>query len=210
MEPGRLARYCLRWARGYLRGVDFKTLLRTGAAIVAGLTIVACGGTEPEAPDGDAGAAVAKTTEAPPLQDAFDTEPAAGANYGAGVAAAANPMAYDDFVRLVATHDSATTAVRGTVVEVCQKKGCWMTLQPAGAVAETAPYMVRFKDYGFFMPKTLSGAEVVVEGTARRTVTPIDELRHYAEDAGKTPAEIAAITEPREEISFEATGVRVL
>lgn len=158
----------------------------------------------------------ANATEAP-LLNAFDTAPAPGANYGAGVAADANPMAYADFVQLVATHDTVRTAVAGTVVEVCQKKGCWMTLQPTGANADAnavtdaaEPYMVRFKDYGFFMPKTLSGHEVVVEGVARVAVTPVDELRHYAEDAGQSAEEVAAIAEPREEVSFEATGVRVL
>ena len=220
MEPGRLTRYCPPTARAYLRGVDFKLIPRSAAAIVAGLTVAACGTPETTTPETttaeadvaerDAGTAVAKTTDDAPLGDAFDTEPVRGANYGAGVAADANPMVYDDFVQLVATHDSATTTVRGTVVEVCQKKGCWMTLRPTGAIPASEPYLVRFKDYGFFMPKTLSGAEVVVEGTARRSVTPVDELRHYAEDAGRSPAEVAAITAPREEITLEATGVRVL
>jgi hypothetical protein len=35
-------------------------------------------------------------------------------------------------------------------------------------------------------------------------------LRHYAEDAGKSKAEIAAITEPKREVSFEASGVLIL
>ena len=185
---------------------------RLAPATLFALALTACGSPDPAITEAtDAEGAFAKTPTEAPLLDAFDTEPVAGANYGAGVAADANPMAYADFVQLVATHDSVATAVRGTVVEVCQKKGCWMTLQPAGAVADAdSPYMVRFKDYGFFMPKTLSGSEVVVEGIARTSVTPVDELRHYAEDAGKSAAEVAAITEPRKEVSLEATGVRVL
>ena len=194
--------------------------LRPFAALLLAVGLAACGNPDAavtEAPEADeahpadSGQAFAKTPTEAPLLNAFATEPVTGANYGAGVAADANPMAYADFVQLVATHDSVATAVRGTVVEVCQKKGCWMTLQPAGAVAAAdEPYMVRFKDYGFFMPKTLSGSEVVVEGIARTSVTPVEELRHYAEDAGKSAAEIAAITEPRKEVSLEATGVRVL
>ena len=187
---------------------------RSPAAVLlaVAVAVAACGSPDvADAPISDADAASAKTPTEAPVLDAFDAEPVSGANYGAGVAADANPMAYDDFVQLVATHDSVATAVRGTVVEVCQKKGCWMTLRPAGATADAdAPYMVRFKDYGFFMPKTLSGSEVIVEGLARTAVTPVDELRHYAEDAGKSAAEVAAIIEPRKEVSFEATGVRVL
>ena len=70
--------------------------------------------------------------------------------------------------------------------------------------------MVKFYDYGFFVPKDISGKEVIVEGKAFKEVTPFDELRHYAEDAGKSADEIAAITEPKAEWKFEATGVLVL
>ena len=96
-------------------------------------------------------------------------------------------------------------------MQVCQNKGCWMTLAPAaGLDADAEALTVRFKDYGFFMPKDLAGSAVVAEGTARRRVVPVEELRHYAEDAGESPEAIAAITEPTEEWEFIATGVRVL
>lgn len=184
--------------------------LFTAAALA--FALAACGAPATETAEAEtASAAPAKTPAGAPVLDAFDTDPVTGANYGAGVADDANPMAYEDFVQLVATHDTVRATVTGTVVKVCQKKGCWMTLQPSGATAEAdEPYMVRFKDYGFFMPKTLSGREVVVAGVARTAVTPVEELRHYAEDAGKRAAEVAAITEPRTEVSLEAVGVRVL
>ncbi len=98
--------------------------------------------------------------------------------------------------------------VTGKVMEVCQKKGCWMTIvsdQPG------QPEMrVTFKDYAFFMPKDLSGKQVVVDGYAYVETTPVDVLRHYAEDAGKPKEEIAAITTPKREISFEAFGVVIV
>ena len=143
-----------------------------------------------------------------PIQNGFETAPEPGANFGAGVAEAVSYAEFADFERKMATNDSLVVAVRGEVVDVCQKKGCWMTLREPGATAEGIS--VRFKDYGFFMPKDLGGNEVVVEGTARRVVTSVDDLRHYAEDAGKSAAEIAAITEPREEVELIATGVRIL
>ncbi len=95
-------------------------------------------------------------------------------------------------------------AVKGAVTGVCQKKGCWMTL----ATSNGDEIMVKFKDYGFFMPLDLNG-EVIMQGRAFKTVTPVDELRHYAEDAGESPEVIAAITEPKAEIQFEATGVNI-
>lgn len=99
--------------------------------------------------------------------------------------------------------DSLYTRVTGKVVDVCQAKGCWMKLD----LGNDQTMRVTFKDYGFFVPKDSKGKEVIIEGVAKRKVTPVDELRHYAEDAGKTPEEIAQITEPQEELAFEAVGV---
>ncbi|WP_045475045.1 DUF4920 domain-containing protein [Winogradskyella sp. PG-2] len=98
--------------------------------------------------------------------------------------------------------DTVPTKIKGKIIEVCSKKGCWMTLDMDGE----NEVMVKFKDYGFFMPLDAEG-DVVVNGKAFVTETPVDELRHYAEDAGKSKEEIEAITEPKLEYRFEADGV---
>jgi hypothetical protein len=117
-------------------------------------------------------------------------------------------MAVNDFATKISAEglkDSVATTLQGTVNEVCQKKGCWMSI-----AAGEEEMMVRFKDYGFFVPKDISGREVVMHGIAYVEETPVDELRHYAEDAGKTAEEIAAITEPKREMKFLASGVELL
>jgi Domain of unknown function (DUF4920) len=98
--------------------------------------------------------------------------------------------------------DTLNSKMTAKIVEVCSKKGCWMTLDMDGE----NEVMVKFKDYGFFMPLNAEG-EVVVNGKAYVTETSVDELRHYAEDAGKSKEEIEAITEPKRTYSFEADGV---
>ena len=97
--------------------------------------------------------------------------------------------------------------VEGKVSAVCQAKGCWMTINSEDESKQKM--MVKFKDYGFFMPLDLSGSTVVMQGKAFIETTSVDELRHYAEDAGKTKEEIAKIIEPKVELKFEATGVVV-
>lgn len=104
------------------------------------------------------------------------------------------------------TTDSLQVKVVGTVNEVCQKKGCWMTIDNAGG----EELFVKFKDYGFFMPLDISGRKVVMEGHAYKEVTSVDELKHYAEDAKEPQEVIDAITEPREELKFMASGVLLL
>ncbi len=116
-------------------------------------------------------------------------------------------ISYSDMMSQMTTADSMTVKVRGTVQGVCQAKGCWMNLNDEQSTAET---FVKFKDYGFFMPKDIAGREVIMDGYAYREITSVDELRHYAEDEGKSKEEIEAITEPVEEMKFMASGVLLL
>ncbi len=104
----------------------------------------------------------------------------------------------------VADKDSVTLTLKGTIEKTCAKKGCWMMVQDENGVATR----ITFKDYKFFVPtEGAEGKEVVFSGVAKRKVTDVATLRHFAEDDGKTEAEINAITEPKEEIEFVATGV---
>lgn len=89
------------------------------------------------------------------------------------------------------------------VNEVCQMKGCWMTLD----MENGEEVMVRFKDYGFFVPKNAGGKTAVVAGKAYYEEVSVETLQHYAEDAGKSQEEINAITEPEMRLSFVADGV---
>ena len=127
--------------------------------------------------------------------------------YGAGIMNE-QYLDLDGVITALAGKDTVHTTLKATVSEVCQVKGCWMTLNSSNDDGEEM--LVRFKDYGFFVPKDLGGHNVLVEGKAYRSVTSVEELRHYAEDAGKSKEEIMQITEPENTLSFEATGVKVL
>jgi len=98
--------------------------------------------------------------------------------------------------------DSLNVKVHATVEEVCQKKGCWMTTKVGDK-----DMRIRFKDYGFFMPKDCSGKEVIFEGKAFYDTTTVEMLKHYAMDGGKSKEEIEKITEPEINLSFLASGV---
>ncbi|HEX9828115.1 MAG TPA: DUF4920 domain-containing protein [Flavobacteriaceae bacterium] len=101
--------------------------------------------------------------------------------------------------------DTLNTKMVAKVDAVCQAKGCWMTLN----LEDGNQVMVKFKDYGFFVPKDIAGKEVIVNGLAFVEEVSVDEQRHYAEDAGKSAEEIAAITTPKKTFSFEADGVLI-
>lgn len=93
-----------------------------------------------------------------------------------------------------------TFKVKGVVEEVCQMKGCWMTLKNEEGVS----IRITFKDYGFFVPKDISGREIILEGVAFKEVLEEDVAKHYADDGGLEYDESM-----RNQISFVADGVLV-
>lgn len=117
--------------------------------------------------------------------------------------AARSSSEMSDAYKAMNVGDTINAKIIGKVDEVCQSKGCWMKVD----LEDGSQMMVKFKDYGFFMPKDIAGKEVILNGKAYVNKVPVDELQHYAEDAGKSAEEIAAITEPETTFSFEADGV---
>lgn len=100
--------------------------------------------------------------------------------------------------------DTVSVKFASKVKDVCQKKGCWMYLDMGEDQAT-----VRFKGYDFFMPKDITGQEVIVKGKAYLEEMSVEDQRHYAEDGGKSEDEIAAITTPKRTLAFEANGVLI-
>lgn len=129
---------------------------------------------------------------------------AKGVTYGAGTTADGSVPVADMEKKMV--NNKFDGKVTGKVVEVCQEKGCWMKIEKPGG--ETM--MVKFKDYGFFMPKDIVGKEVVLDGSAALKETSVKQLQHYAKDAGKSKEEIKKIKTPKKDIQFVANGVLVL
>ncbi len=95
------------------------------------------------------------------------------------------------------------TKIQGEILSTCAKKGCWMELK-----AGKDTLMVRFKDYGFFVPKEgVEGKTAIINGEAFFDTLSVELLQHYAEDAGKSSEEISSIIEPEFVVAFTADGV---
>lgn len=109
--------------------------------------------------------------------------------------------------QLIASADSYTgkeVTVKGTIREVCQKKGCWHTLASSNPDQNL---MVKDKEYQIFLPKDSAGKTAVIRGNFSVEVIPLEEARHYAQDAGKDPA---TITEAPKSFLMDAAGVSIL
>jgi hypothetical protein len=126
-----------------------------------------------------------------------------GTVYGAG-ATATGAITVDELEQNL-KNNRFEGKITGKVTEVCQEKGCWMKVQKQNG----EKLMVKFRDYGFFMPKDIVGKEVVLDGEATVKEVSVKQQKHYAEDAGKSKDEIAKIKTPKRELQFVAKGVLV-
>ena len=142
---------------------------------------------------GAAPAPAAAPAAAPPVQTVLGAEVDL---------AAAVPV--DDVIAAAATWSGKPVTVKGTVKEVCQKKGCWHTLATKDPAVNV---LVKDKEYGIFLPFDSAGRTAVVKGTFTVELLPVDEARHYAEDAGRDPS---TITAPVPSYLMDADGVRLL
>lgn len=123
-------------------------------------------------------------------------------NYG-DVIEEKNVSNLSEMVSKVEAEGTFDGKISGEIKEVCTKKGCWFAMElPNGQSMR-----VTFKDYGFFIPTNSQGFPIVLQGVATLSETDVETLRHFAEDHGKSKEEVDAITEPKKEITFEATGV---
>ena len=114
-----------------------------------------------------------------------------------------NIVNYSVAKKLVADQGKISTKIQGTILETCAKKGCWIRLK-----ADNDTLFVRFKDYGFFVPTSgVEGKTAILQGEATYETLEVEQVRHYAEDAGKSKEEIELITEPEYIFSFTASGV---
>ena len=95
------------------------------------------------------------------------------------------------------------TKLEGQILSTCPMKGCWMKMS-----VERDTILVRFKDYGFFVPKSgAEGKSAIINGKLSVDTLSVAQLRHYAEDAGKSKDEVSKIIKPEITISFLADGV---
>ena len=129
----------------------------------------------------------------------------AGMNFGKPTTAD-GAIAADELTSTLGGKTTTEVKVKGKVLEVCKAEGCWIRLQKA----DGSSMMVRAKDHAFLMPENIVGKTVLVDGSAMVKEVSEEMRKHYAEDAGKSKAEIAKIKGPDKDVQFSARGVKVL
>jgi hypothetical protein len=70
-----------------------------------------------------------------------------------------SPLKLEAAVQQLGDRAAADVLVEATVAKVCEQRGCWLVLKSASSQLH-----VTFKDEAFFVPATLIGKTVLVEG----------------------------------------------
>ncbi len=128
--------------------------------------------------------------------------------FGAPLSEAA-PVALASVLASPKDHAGKTVKVRGQVSGVCQKKGCWMTLVPPDKTDAT-PVRISFKDYGFFVPTSIMGKQVLAEGVFELKILPQAQAQHYADDAVKPGEKAKKVVGDQQTLALVASGIEVV
>lgn len=116
---------------------------------------------------------------------------------------AADYVSLDEVIDGFSQESEQEMKISGTLKTVCQSKGCWTIME----ASDGRTVRMTFANYGFFLPTDAAGRAIIAEGLAFKKVSSVAEQRHYLEDNNASESDILAITEPKIEYSFEATGV---
>ncbi|MCH2160752.1 MAG: DUF4920 domain-containing protein [Phycisphaerales bacterium] len=103
----------------------------------------------------------------------------------------------------LAARSGQTVVMEAWIDDVCAVKGCWMRVRDE----QGDEVLVRFLDYGFFVPRNARGRRVVAHGVPEVRALSVEQQRHLLEDAGAAEEAILAITEPKTETIMIADGV---
>lgn len=97
--------------------------------------------------------------------------------------------------------------IAATVGSVCQRRGCWFTLNQEGVDSNVR---IRMLDYGFFVPVNAAGAAAIVEGTLQQVEITQEMAQHYADDEAAATGQPAAVIDgPVQGYEITATGVQL-
>jgi len=112
---------------------------------------------------------------------------------------------YSSVKKEISDFNDKDVKIEGEILSSCPMKGCWIKIR-----SEEDTILVRFKDYGFFVPKNgIEGDRAIVNGKISEETLSVEQLRHYAEDAGKSQEEINKIKDPQVSLTFLADGVYI-
>jgi hypothetical protein len=131
-------------------------------------------------------------------------EVAGGTLYGTDIKADIEVISFDDLMSKPADYDGKEVVVMGTVSDVCQKMGCWLTMTSGSNTTRIKT------SHEFFVPKGSAGQTAVVQGTFKIKEISEKMARHYNDESKTTTIKTEDIVGPQKGFELDATGIKFL
>ena len=102
-----------------------------------------------------------------------------------------------------------TVLVKGTIIDVCKKRGCWMEIASDSSFQSIK---IKVKDGEIIFPLSAKGSSALVEGVVEQLVFTKEEViameEHQAEEHG-TDFDPSTITEGRTIYRIRGIGIKI-
>jgi Domain of unknown function (DUF4920) len=121
-------------------------------------------------------------------------------HYGAPITLK-NPVTLEAAVAQLDGAAAADVLVESKVDKVCAAQGCWLGLKSGSSQLH-----VTFKNEAFFVPQSLIGKTVVVEGKLAKVPMTLEQTRAVVKAGGGDPQ---TVKEPRVQYELVASGIEV-
>jgi hypothetical protein len=135
--------------------------------------------------------------------DPVGTKVDGGMLYGKSIDPSVSMVTYSDLVGNMNESNGKILVVIGTVSEVCQAMGCWMTMSENGTTTRVKTL------HEFLLPKDVAGREAIVTGKFNITEISEEDARHFNEESSN-PKNSNDIVGPQKAFEIEATGIVIL
>ena len=127
-----------------------------------------------------------------------------GTLYGKDYDASMTVIEFSDLLNSTLEFNERVVVVKGTVAEVCQAMGCWMTMTHEGKTARIKT------DHNFFLPKDIAGQNAFVVGTFKVTEISEADARHYNDETKNPKVKTEDIIGPQKVYEIDAVGIKIL
>ncbi|MBX7043680.1 MAG: DUF4920 domain-containing protein [Ignavibacteria bacterium] len=136
--------------------------------------------------------------------DPVGTKVDGGMLYGKAIDPTSEVISYSDFLSKMDELNGKDVILKGTVADVCQAMGCWLTLSADGKTTRIKT------DHEFFLPKDIAGREAIVAGKFVISEISEEDARHFNDESKNPTVKSEDIKGPQKAFEMSATGVVVL
>lgn len=101
------------------------------------------------------------------------------------------------------SYKNKTITIDAQVQQVCEEKGCWVRVEDQNVTVRAI-----MKGHAFSVPKEFKNKKVRMSGVMEQKELPVNVVRHYMKDEGRSAEEIKKVNAPQKVFQFVVDGIK--